>query len=172
MDPRHISLLQTPTAWIHRDCSSYDLWCISRGGRDHYSCLHHAMGYIDWWPKLHACHSSHWSYRRQRGDPRDYDDNFHLWHIRHCFTASMAFGATMLLYDRLLHGGFLAHYCVPVGHQEELYSTMAEARNTPSVLSYVGYRQGRIYYNYIGEACCCYERTMPIATILRIFGPG
>ena len=83
----------------------------------------------------------------------------------------MDLGASMLLYDRLLHGVCLAHYCVPVGDQEELYTTMAESRKTPSVPSYVGYRKGLSYYNYMGEACCRYERSMLNATILRIFGP-
>ena len=135
MDHRYILFLQTPTAWIYRD-----------------SCLHHAMGYIDWWPKLHACHYLHWSYRRQRGDPRDYDGNFHMWHIRHCFTASTAFGATMLLYNCVLYGGCLAHYCLSVCGEEKLHKEMAEAIGILLLSPCAGFRQGPIKINYIDQA--------------------
>ena len=59
--------------------------------------------------------------------------------------ASTTMAACVLLYNRLLYGGYTSYIGVPMGHQEKLYSSMAEARNTPSASLYLGYRQGSVY---------------------------
>ena len=52
---RDILFLQTLIGRLHRDCCSYDVLHIGPGGRDHYPCIQHAMGYIDLLPSLLAC---------------------------------------------------------------------------------------------------------------------
>ena len=115
------------------------------------------MGYIDLRPNLLVSSPLHGSYRRQRDDLSDYDDNLHT---RHCSIASMAFGATMLLYDCLTYGGCLAHYCVSVCGQEKLHTEMAEAIGILLLSPCAGFRQGPIGRNYMDQASSSYVRTM------------
>ena len=57
-------------------------------------------------------------------DCRDYcDDNYGAWN---CFVlVPMVHSTGMFLYDRLLYGGYIAYYHIPVDYQEKLYVAMA-----------------------------------------------
>ena len=61
-------------------------------------------------------------------DCRDYCDDILFYGAWNCFILVPMVRLTgMFLYDRLLYGGFIAQYRIPVGYQEELYAPMAEA---------------------------------------------
>ena len=120
LDPGYSLFLQTLTDWLYRDICSYDFWCISRSGRDHYPCIQHAMGSIGLRPSLLAYYKLHGSYWRQCGGHMGYGDD--VWSTRDGSIARLALGVAVLLYNRLVDGVWLADYCVSLRGEEKLYT--------------------------------------------------
>ena len=103
------------------------------------------MGYIDNLASMVLCISRLGIYSMRGQGYRDYGDYLYPCGALECFFATTTMVSCVLLYNRLLYGGYTSYIGVPMGHQEKLYSSMAEARNTHSASLYLGYRQGPIY---------------------------
>ena len=103
------------------------------------------MGYIDNLASLVLSISRLRFYSMRGQGYRDYGDSLYPCDALELIFASTTMVSCVLLYNRVLYGGYTSYIGVPMGHQEKLYSSMAEARNTPSASLYPGYRQGPIY---------------------------
>ena len=118
LDSIYIVLLQTPAAPIYAGGDAYHRCRACMCGRDYYAHIHVAMEYADYFSVMFL------SSECLGGYCRDYcDDNHGAWN---CFVlVPMVHFTGMFLYDRLLYGGYIAYYHIPVGYQEKLYVAMA-----------------------------------------------
>ena len=130
LDTIYIVLLQTLAASIYAVSDSYHRCRACMCGRDYYAYIHVAMGYSDLSSILVCHHSRPGGYQTRAADRSNYSDP-HVYHgtlERHAISMALRVdcGSRMLLYNRLLYGGYIAHNGVPVDSCEELYPQTAE----------------------------------------------
>ena len=83
-----------------------------------------AMGFLDDVASVGHCISKRIYAGEEHCDDGDYMSSCNT--QQYCFR-HMASCSCWLLYNRLLHGGYIAHSGLSVGYQKELYIAMAEA---------------------------------------------
>ena len=101
--------------------------CIWADGLYQYPDVPVAVGYLDYLSVV-AVHDTRLVFYSNRSEGRrGYGKHRYSWDALDCFLALLGLCAYCFLYNRLLHGGYMAHTGSSVGYQKELYDPMAEA---------------------------------------------